>query len=185
MNRKMWVWVAVAVIVLLGLVWFSFRTKPSENGGLYNSTTTSDSTVTNQPQKSAVYSDTDTYVSVFNQSGSHVCTYDQVTQTSRSSNTIYIADGKMRGEFRTTTGGVNSNNNIMVYNKGILYTWKEGMDNGTKIQIKTLADLPVSIPRDLTTNVVSGSGLNTSSWDCHNWRQDNSMLVPPTGVKFN
>jgi hypothetical protein len=133
------------------------------------------------PAKTDIELTKNTYVSIFNQSGSHECLYESVDGSTRKHNRIYIADGKMRGEFRTV-GQVGT---LMVYNGGYLYTWKEGTTIGTKSLISTLADLPELIPQDLTSKIIFGkSGSNNASWDCHPWIKDGSMLSVPSYVKF-
>ena len=89
----------------------------------------------------------------------------------------------MRGEFRTVNG-IQTAGSLMVYNGGTLYVWTEGKGVGTKVQIKTIADLPTVIPKDLTSGTVLGSGLDSVGWDCHNWEQNNTLLAPPATVKF-
>lgn len=122
--------------------------------------------------------------SIFTQAGSHECKYEQVTATGRNSNVVYIADGKMRGEFRTVSGG-SSAGDMMVYNNGYLYVWKEGKTTGIKTPISSVSELPHTIPSDLTSGAVIGTNTNNVSWDCHTWIQDKALLAPPSYVTFS
>ncbi len=126
---------------------------------------------------------TNGFKSIFTQSGSHECKYDQVSTTGRNVNVVYIADGKMRGEFRTVASS-NSTGDLMVYNNGYLYVWKEGKTTGTKTLISSISELPHAIPTDLTSGAVLGTNANNVSWDCHTWIKDASLLAPPAYVTF-
>lgn len=180
MGQNTVIWVVVVLVIVVGGVWFfSSPMTTSENTSTDTSTTatggqtgTGDATVTKN-----------TFKSIFTQEGDYQCTYEQVSATGRGSNVVDIADGKMRGEFRTTTSD-KSINDLMVYDGGYLYTWVEGTTAGKKTQLKSIADLPNAIPQDLTSAAVFGSSSNNVSWDCHRWVKDLSVLAVPTYVKF-
>ncbi len=120
---------------------------------------------------------------IFNQTGSHQCIFNQTNNAGRNNNIIDIANGTMRGEFRSTIGD-KTTSIIMIYNGGYLYTWTEGMTNGTKTRIASASDVPAIIPRDLTSGVALSHGIVTAGWDCHAWITDPSLLTPPSYVKF-
>jgi hypothetical protein len=162
MNKKILGEVLI-LLIIVALGWFIYSR--SSNSSLSNATTTpetqssgtgSPAVTTNTPPKTVV-KNPNTFPAIFNQAGSHQCTYEQVTPTTRSQNLIDIADGKMRGEFRSTTNGVTTAN-LMVYNYGTLYVWVEGKTIGTETVLKSIADLPTAIPKDLTSGSVLGSG---------------------------
>jgi len=181
---KNFVITGIVIIVLVGLgIWYFSSSNVSLNTtNPYGAATTSVSTTSTS---TATTSHTNTFHSIFTQTGNYECSYESVGGTSvRSSSVIYIADGKMRGEFRTTTNTVTSAN-FMIYNGGYLYAWKEGATVGTKTTIKTLADLPAIIPTDLTSGKILGVSDNNVSWDCHNWAKDDSVFVIPSYVKFS
>ncbi len=187
MNKNILIGVVV-VIVLALLGWALYKYSPSSEmstSELASSTNTQTETgtVTPTPPGASLPNSTNTFPALFNQAGSHECKYEQVGSNTRSTNSIFIADGKMRGEFRTTTNGV-STANLMVYNNGTLYVWQEGKPTGTKTILKSVADLPTAIPKDLTSGAVLGSGLNSVGWDCHDWIKKTSLLAPPSYVKF-
>ena len=135
------------------------------------------------PTKTAPKNNT-AITSIFKQSGSHSCEYEVLSGNTRTSNVIYIADGKMRGEFRTTAVG-NSSATIMVFDGINLYTWPEGRAVGTKTKLTSLSQIPVTIPNDLTSaSVVELGKDNTASWNCHTWLKDAALLKAPSYVKF-
>lgn len=176
--------IAVVLLVALGIWYFS----SSNNSGV---TGTQDETgaaetatgAAGNANAAAKPAATNTFRSIFTQSGNHECLYEQVTASSKTSSRIYIADGKMRGEFRTMSGGISSAN-IMIYSGGILYSWKEGATTGKKSSIASLAELPEAIPADLTSGAAFGVSLDNVSWDCHDWAKNPAMLAVPAYVKF-
>ncbi len=179
--------VAVVILAILGL-WYVSAYRPASTAVTETTTTDVAKTDTTNP---ATGSNTDvktkgtnTFHSIFTQAGNHECTYEQVGASSKTSSVIYIADGKMRGEFRTTSssGTVAS---LMVYSGGYLYSWKEGMAVGKKTTIKTLADLPSVIPSDLESGAIFGTNTDSVSWDCHDWNKDAKLLTIPTYITFS
>jgi hypothetical protein len=184
MNKNILIGVVVVILVIIGVVLYVPKTDNSISSTdvLVDSATT---TVTQTTSSGTVVkgASTNTFKSIFSQPGSHVCAFEQVSQASRTSGNVYIADGKMRAEFRTTIGEKKISN-MMVYNGGTLYVWVEGTAVGTKSQLKSVSELPFVIPQDLTSGSVLGSGLNSASWDCHDWSKNNTLLAPPTTVKF-
>jgi len=180
-QNKLIAIIVVIVLVVLGILYFSSsNTGVTGIQGETGTTTVPTGATGNTAVKPA---SSNTFRSIFTQTGNHQCSYEQVAASGRSSSVIYLADGKMRGEFRTTSGSVNSAN-IMIYSGGILYSWKEGATTGKKSSIKSMADLPDAIPSDLTSGGGFGASLNNVSWDCHDWAKDPTMLVLPTYVKF-
>ena len=184
MRPTIYVLVGVVVIALIGWWLWGNNEAPFTTGATVATTT---ATTTQQQQTNSGASapaTTNTFKSIFTESGSHECVYQQVTSSSKSQNTIDIADGKMYGQFRTTSGN-QTDATLMVYDYGYLYTWKEGATTGTKTTIHTVADLPAVIPHDLTSGAVLADGpLNSVGWDCHFWAKDASVLTPPSYVKF-
>lgn len=184
MNKKI-IWIVVLILIVLLFVIYIPKTKAPENAEelTNNSVATTTNTTPTTPTTKKSVTSTNTFKSIFNQPGSHTCSYDKITPEARTNVIIYIADGKMRAEFRTITAN-KTTSNIMVYNSGILYVWTEGMLTGTKNPLSSVSDLPFIIPNDLTSGGVVGTGLNSVSWFCHAWSKDSKMLTPPTTIKF-
>jgi hypothetical protein len=177
MKKKILVGVLILIILVIVAILYTTSSHTSSNTQTLTPITVTTKTNTNTPGNTS-----NTFHSIFSQSGSHVCTYEQGAPI-RSSSVIYIADGKMRGEFRTvTTEG--SAANFMIYSGGYLYSWKEGTTVGTKSSIKSISDLPQVIPTDLTSGVVLGNADKNISWDCHDWIKNSALLILPAYVKF-
>ncbi len=189
--------VGVGALVILGIIFWALGGGKSENleTNTENVSTTTEETKTTATQTSKPTTTgtvttapvTGMKVSlggIFAEKGNHQCHYEQATQQSRSKHVVYISDGKMRAEFRTSAA-LESTNTLMVYDGNYLYVWTEGQTVGTRTQPKTIQDLPSIIPEDITSGRVLGSGINNVSWNCYAWSKDASKLVAPSYVKFN
>ncbi|MFZ2621066.1 MAG: hypothetical protein WAX85_01010 [Minisyncoccia bacterium] len=188
MNKNTWIGIVV-VLVLIILGWMFYSPKSGEAPVIETPSTVTTETKTNTILNTTTTPKpapkvTNTFPAIFTQAGSHECTYEQTSQSSKSKNTVYIADGKMRGEFRTTDSTGKTTASMMVYNSGVLYLWTEGKGVGVRSTLKSVSDLPVAIPQDLTSGSVLSNGQNIVGWICHDWAKNNSLLAPPSYVKF-
>lgn len=174
------VWGVIAILVIVLGVWmYKSRDTPSE-AVVSDTTTTTDTTTTGGTSSTG----TQTFKSLFSEKGNFICVYEQVDPKYRSTNTIYLSDGKMRAEFRTSSS-TGSLANLMVYDGMNLYVWKEGMTVGVRTQPRSVSELPSVIPTDITSAAVLGTSPKNVSYDCHAWSKDASLLVKPAYVKFN
>lgn len=117
---------------------------------------------------------------ILSRAGNYECFYDSLDGNVQHNNRVYIADGKMRGEFRTT----NSVASLMVFDGSYLYSWQEGLAKGTRARLTSISQLPGAIPKDLTSGAIYGTSGENVSWDCHTWIKDAKMLAAPSYVKF-
>lgn len=181
MKNILWGILALVLVIVLVFV-FKSRDKSValDNSTDTNATSTNVNTGTSPTTPTAKPA---SFKSLIALSGNHECKYEQVSQGSRSTNVVYLSNGKLRGEFRTTANGV-STANLMVYDGKNLYVWKEGQSTGTISQPKTIAELPDVIPADITSGAVFGTNVNNASWDCHGWTTVPSLLVKPSYVTF-
>lgn len=125
-----------------------------------------------------------TYKSLLTQTGSYECDYNSVQANGRTSNVVYIYGGKMRGEFRTGSAG-DSSGNLFVYDGHYLYQWKEGASVGTRTVLSSLSQLPLIIPKDLTSGSIIGDNYSSVGWLCHTWLTNKALLTPPSYVTFS
>jgi hypothetical protein len=186
MNKNI-LWGSVIVVGVVLVVWLivSKGNSPVQN---VNTEDTTKSVVTEKPAVKSVASKpvsvapTETFTNILPKLGNYQCDYEEVTQSTRSTNTVYLSDGRMRAEFRSRTAD-GSTNSIMVYDGYNLYTWTEGKSTGTVTHPKYLSDFPAIIPKEIVAAKVLGSGLFNASWSCHPWSKDASMLVKPSYLK--
>lgn len=180
---------AGGVVVVLALSLLLYRdlediqqTTPTSVTILNN--TKSPSTVPSTPTTEKGVPNASTYHSLLTQKGSYECDYSQVQSDGQSNNVIYISDGRLRGEFRKLSGNT-SQANLMVYDGHYLYQWAEGQTKGTRTVLSALSQLPLVIPRDLTSGGIYGDSYQSVGWDCHSWIPVKSLLAPPSYVTFS
>ncbi len=175
MNQNTLIGGIILILLILLGIWYFSSANPSGSPVPQQ--------IANTPAATVTPSTPNTFRSIFTQSGNHQCSYSQVQSAGQTSSVIYIADGKMRGEFRTM--GVTPSANLMIYSEGILYSWKEGASVGKKSSIKSIADLPQAIPSDLTSGAIFGANSESVGWDCHDWAKDVKLFTVPAYVKFS
>lgn len=181
--------IGIGVFVLILTLAFTLKTKKgsevTETTNPTNDAAQTQTVTTTKPSSNGTVKPTTPLVTnLFPQKGSYECKYEQATQSGRSSNTVYIANGKMRGEFRSVDAQGFGTLNMMVYDGTYLYTWIEGKATGVRTQPKSLSEIPAVFPTDIHEGRVLGSGINNVSWDCHAWSTVSSMLTKPSYVKF-
>ncbi len=195
MNKSLLLAVGVIAAIAL-LVWF-FTSSPSlpQQDSTNGASTTPGATVSpanpattkpvpKQPTTQGV-PNPNTYKSLLTQTGSYQCDYDQVQSTGKSHNVIYIYGGKMRGEFRTSNADGSTTSNLFVYDGRYMYQWKEGASVGNRTVLTSLSQLPLVIPKDLTSGGIVGNSYESVGWLCHTWLTNKALLTPPSYVSFN
>ncbi len=176
--------------VIIGAVWLIKARTDTDDTSLVATTTTNGGNNANTPGSGAAGTNGSNVVGmkstlggIFDDPGSYQCDYEQVSQTSRSTNVVYVANGKLRGEFRTKTA-TSTTLSMVVYDGSYLYVWTEGQPTGKVTQPRTIADLPSAIPEDITSGRILGSSATNVSWICHAWSKDLTKLVKPSYVTF-
>ena len=191
MKNSNWiVWGVVVLVVLLALIF------ATGNKGVENEIDTDDTPVVTDTPKVSPYPPVTNPAPVapvsgmkvslggiFAEKGNYQCDYEQVSQQTRSSSVVYISNGKMRGEFRTSTA-LESTATMVVYDGSYLYVWTEGKSTGTVSQPKTISELPGIIPEDVSSGKILGSSSNNVSWNCHAWSVKPALLAKPSYVSF-
>lgn len=115
--------------------------------------------------------------------GDHVCTFDQTVENSRSTGTVYISNGKMRGDFKSdvSAGGTNmSVESHMISDGEFMYTWSSMMPTGFKMAIIDSATADGTTP---TSQEMFDANMKLS-YDCDPWSADASKFTLPSTVTF-
>ncbi len=165
------IWVVVLGVVVFGVYSLSGKNKINYQQQVASENSQQQSAVGENPVgKKMAFSE------FVKQNGSYQCSVKQATSDFDSSGTVYMNDGKMRGEFTTIAEGINVKSYIIMRD-GFIYTWSSAAPKiGFKMAIK--AD---------TTN----SGTYTwdpkqiGDYDCSTWTLDESKLTVPSEVTFS
>lgn len=105
-------------------------------------------------------------------SGSYRCTIGAPTEIA-STGTIYIALGKLRGDFATRVIGGASIKSHLIAADGYVYTWSDFSQNG----VRTKLDMSGRIPDALLSGSVH--------YYCAPWEADVNVFVLPPGISFS
>jgi hypothetical protein len=180
-NKKLFWGVVVVVLVL---VWFVAGGKNKDlsdnNVEVPIATSTNEVSGTVKP----VSNKPTVPKSLLSVNGNFQCEYEQSNASVVSKINIYVSGGKMRAEFRTRAGGINTVATLIVYDGYNLYSWKEGMPTGVVTQPKDISEFTSLIPADVSSAAVLGTNPNNANYDCHPWATDQSLLAKPSYVKF-
>ncbi len=166
---KMWLGSIVAIILVLGGGYYYWQGAQGEvsfdpnkpyaisgevGGGTSNSASLTDLIASKKAQK---------------------CTVKHEVAGIESNGTVYVAGGKLRGDF-TSTGGVSGNTHVIV-DAGNVYTWIDGLGMGVKVAAST-ADAGGSGQQAVSMN-------QKLNYDCAAWSVDASVFTRPAGITFS
>ncbi len=110
------------------------------------------------------------------------CTVTNVTANSESSGTVYVGQGKMRGEFTTVTKSPDMTiESHMISDGEFIYTWSDAMPQGVKIPVSaaTMNDQP-NAPKSEQVELYNAD----VAYECDSWSVDESQFEVPSSVTF-
>lgn len=169
METKTIISIIVALVVVGGGVWYMTShhqlTMPA-----------GEATTTGENQEGS-----GTLADLMMRSGSYKCTVEMKptadNQNAQSSGTVYIGNGKMRGDFNTVVAAMGNKTveSHMISSDGYVYTWSNLMPQGMKMQVAT------------NDGAATQGGLDASAavdYHCAPWMVQDSQFVLPTNVTF-
>lgn len=115
--------------------------------------------------------------------GDHVCTFDQTVENSRSTGTVYISNGKMRGDFKSDVSASGTNMSVeshMISDGEFMYTWSSMMPTGFKMAVVQNTTADGTTP---TSQQMFDANMKLS-YDCDPWAVDASKFTLPSAVTF-
>ena len=151
MQQKTWAWILVAVIVIAAVGYFIYQ-----NGG-----GRALSTLGNTSLRSLLTSNT-----------AQQCAFNN----GQSSGTIYVAGGKMRGDFTAQGSSAQSH---MVIIGGFAYVWIDGVSAAYYMPFESLS---------ATTTSQNTGGIDADAkvaTNCKTWQVNQGLFDLPASVNFN
>ncbi len=115
--------------------------------------------------------------------GDYKCTFDQVVENSRSTGTVYISNGKMRGDFKSDVSAAGTNMSVeshMISDGEYMYTWSSMMPTGMKLKI----DQTITTSSETFGQQGSFDANMQLSYDCDPWSPDSSQFTLPSAITF-
>lgn len=113
---------------------------------------------------------------LFAQGKSQKCTFSHDGSGVGSSGTVYIASGKMRGDFNSTVDGKTVESHMIV-NGDTAYIWSSSMPQGIKMQFDAAAQAGQGNSGAVNPDQRFG-------YDCSGWSADQSLFSLPSGITF-
>jgi hypothetical protein len=112
--------------------------------------------------------------------GAKKCTFSNSDTQNSVSGTVYVSDGKMRGDFLSKSVSANVTGH-MIMDSGYMYIWNDETNQGMKMAFNPNQEItPVPNHNSQAPN------LNQSvSYSCGSWSADQSMFAIPTNITFS
>lgn len=126
----------------------------------------------------------------FSMTGSQQCTFSDKTNT--SSGTLFVADGKMRGDFQSSNSGKTTQTH-MINDGTYIYYWTDGAKTGYKMSLATVKEQAAKITMAPQNNSAGEEKTSSSGpvnmnqqadYSCQAWSADSSKFVIPQDVTF-
>lgn len=115
---------------------------------------------------------------LFGMTGSFICTVSSDVASGLASGTVYVSDGKVRGDFTTQANGATVAVH-MIQTEGYMYNWSDAYPQGVKIKTDvegaTGEQVPMSDMFDANANI---------NYSCDPSTVDTNMFVPPANIEF-
>lgn len=166
MNTQTIIALVIAVVVVVGGVWyFSSRGPAGAPTG----------------EVGASNNGSGTLQSLMGLAGSMKCEVATAAGPSQSSGTVYIANGKMRGDFNSTSAATGERviESHMIRAGGFMYTWSSAAPQGVKFSEEAIASV------NTQSNGKGGVDPNAQvTYSCSVWAADEALFAPPSTVSF-
>ena len=124
----------------------------------------------------------------FSMGGSQKCTFSD--KTNNSSGTVYVGNGKMRGDFQSNDNGTTSQTH-MINDGKYVYMWTEGQKDGYKMSLDTIKQQAAqessntgNTPSDNQTPSQAVNMNQKADYSCGGWSVDSSLFTVPSDVNF-
>lgn len=173
MNKKVTITVAVIILLLIGGGAYFMSTNRSEMEPI---STGGENENTQETKQSAATSIKDLLASGTAQK----CTYKDISNDVDIEGATYIANGKVRSDFTSTSEGKTTTGHT-IFDGKVSYVWMDDTSTGYKMEIDTSqTDEDESEPSSQ-----QGMDINkTIDYDCSAWIPDLSLFNPPTNITF-
>ncbi len=105
---------------------------------------------------------------------SMMCTF--VDTASMSEGKVFIANGKVRGDFTSNVSGSGSVKSYMITDGSNIYVWSDSMKQGFKMKATAQAE---------TSGNTGAPDMNKQlNYDCDAWNTDAAVFTPPASITF-
>ncbi len=171
MEPKTLIGIVVALVVVGGGIWY-VSGQPAQIPADGESATTGEETAEGSG----------TLADLMKRSGSYKCTVEvkptQANANTESSGTVYVGNGKMRGDFSTVIAAMGGKKveSHMITSDGYVYTWSDMMPQGVKVQVSAGEE-----------GTATQAGMDASAavdYHCGPWSVETSRFTVPGDITF-
>lgn len=165
-------WIIVVIIIIIGIIWFLMSGAPKSD----TNELAVGETGTAQDQGKSLKD-------LLAVGETQTCTFDNSTEVSESSGTIYVSGGMMRGDFESVSKPTNVKvATHMIMTDGTNYVWTSESDQGFKMSLDSVAGTGAATAQ--TGNYSAVDYDQKMGYNCTSWRADQSVFALPKGVSF-
>jgi hypothetical protein len=166
MSTKVIIGIIAAILIVSGGAWYLSQGK----AGMGDTNTE----VVESSQGAGTFAD------LLSQAGSRTCTVKTFIEEAPSTGTVYIANGKIRGDFVSMPEAMGSAEvtSHMIQADGYVYTWTDMMPQGMKMK------MPEASAQGQTTTQGSVPADTRVEYSCSLWITDDTKFEPPAEVSF-
>lgn len=161
MNKNMVLGLVVLIIVIAG-GWYLLAKGPGPSG--------------NQPAAAGAAQTGSGTVGDLLAMGPSQCTVTVDENGNAASGTVYVANGKLSGDFATTVNGQEMHA-YMINDGSNIYSWTDQSPQGVEMPVST-GDMGTSTPSQMVGNTTP------AQYSCTPWAEDDSAFTPPSSVTF-
>ena len=104
------------------------------------------------------------------------CTFSNPSDPSNTSGTVYIDNGKMRGDFTSTTDGKTVQSHMIVMDN-TSYMWSDAMPQGIKMSFDDIQKPQTDSKQAVSVN-------QEVNYSCQGWSADSGTIALPAGITF-
>lgn len=107
------------------------------------------------------------------------CTF--TSAESKTTGTVFVGDGKVRGDFQAEVNGKTSQSH-MLQDGTFIYFWTDGQTKGFKASLDVVQKMSESVMQNYQSQAMDMN--KKGDYSCSAWGVDASKFAPPTGVTF-
>jgi hypothetical protein len=173
MNKNIIIIVIILAIIAVGV--YFFTSKPLKAPNSLSSTAQSKTESKTQTMQG-------TLRSLLSSGKSQKCTYSNKIESASIEGTVYVVNGKMRGDFISGTEEKKVNGHMIVDGKNS-YVWTDSSKQGIKMAYDPNEQTPSIVPANTNSQI---SDINkTFTYKCQGWAENNAVFSPPSDIAFS
>lgn len=170
---------AIGIIILLAVIGFGVYQVSIKNPSKGNQTSTQRG-IGEPPKSDSAAEESNSPSSLrelFASGQSQRCAFSSLTEDTRTDGTMYVSNGKMRGDISTVTSGKTIMSH-MIASENELFVWMDGETNGMKMTFD---------PNEIQDGETKQKTVDLDEkvdYQCSGWTGDSSLFDAPPSVTF-